>query len=150
MPSSLDIRPATPFDLPDILRLYALPDFDDGRMLSLDDARRRFARLQQYPDYHLYVACEGSRTVGTFSLLVMEKLNHLGAPAAIVDDVIVDADARGQGIGRRMMEFAMQRAREKGCYKLALTTNVKRTAAHRFYESLGFTRHGFSYVVDLD
>ncbi len=144
------IRLATQDDLPDILRLYALPDFDDGRALSLDDARNKFERLQRYPDYHLYVALDGGRIVGTFSLLVMEKLLHLATPAAIVDDVIVDEDRRGQGVGKQMMQYAMQLAREKGCYKLALSTNVKRTAAHRFYESLGFTRHGYSYIVDLD
>ena len=144
------IRPATPDDLPDILRLYALPDFDDGRALPLDEAQERFDRLRRYPDYHLYVAQLRGRTVGTFALLIMEKLLHLGAPAAIVDDVIVDTDCRGQGIGRQMMQFAMQLARKKGCYKLALSTNVKRTAAHHFYESLGFARHGYSYIVDLE
>lgn len=146
---ALDIRPATVDDLPEILRLYALPDFDDGRTLPIDEARIRFDRLRRYPDYHLYVAQAGARTIGTFSLLIMEKLLHLGTPAAIVDDVIVDNGSRGQGVGKQMMQYAMQLAREKGCYKLALSTNVKRTPAHRFYESLGFTRHGYSYVVNL-
>lgn len=150
MAAPLTIRPAAVDDLPDILRLYALPEFDNGRTLPLDDARERFARLEHYPDYRLYVAQDGLRTVGAFSLLVMEKLNHLGAPAAIVDDVIVDADCRNRGIGKQMMQRAMALAREKGCYKLALSTNVKRTDAHRFYESLGFTRHGYSYIVDLE
>ena len=144
------IRPAGVDDLPEILRLYALPEFDDGRLLSLADARRRFERLQQYPDYRIYVTEIGGRIMGTFAFLVMEKLNHLGKPAAIVDDVIEYAGVRGQGIGRRMMEHAMQLAREKGCYKLALSTNVKRAGAHRFYESLGFDRHGYSYIIDVD
>ncbi|HKQ46891.1 MAG TPA: GNAT family N-acetyltransferase [Phycisphaerae bacterium] len=150
MTPSLDIRSATADDLPDILRLYALPEFDDGRTLSLDEARNRFEGLRRYPDYHIYVAWQARRIVGTFALLVMEKLNHLGTPSAIVDDVIVATECRSQGIGRRMMEHAMQLARQKGCYKLALSTNVKRAEAHRFYESLGFVRHGYSYIINLD
>jgi predicted GNAT family acetyltransferase len=37
--------------------------------------------------------------------------------------------------------------REAGCYKMALSSNVKRAAAHAFYESLGFERHGYSFVI---
>jgi hypothetical protein len=34
--------------------------------------------------------------------------------------------------------------------KLALSSNFKRNAAHAFYDSLGFQRHGYSFLVDLD
>ncbi|MCP4230637.1 MAG: GNAT family N-acetyltransferase, partial [bacterium] len=50
----------------------------------------------------------------------------------------------------RMMDFALQRAQEAGCYKLALSTNVKRDEAHRFYENLGYKRHGYSYLIEID
>jgi GNAT superfamily N-acetyltransferase len=87
--------------------------------------------------------------VGTFALLVMDNLGHLGAPSAIVEDVAVDPQHQGHGIGRAMMKFALDRAQEQGCYKLMLSSNAKRERAHAFYESLGFTRHGFSFRVDL-
>lgn len=146
----LEIREARKSDLPEVLRLYALPEFDDGRVLSPDAAAARLARMTSYPDYRLYVAVNDGRIVGTFTLLVAEKILHLGASAAIVDDVIVDTHCRGRGIGKAMMEAALGIARTKGCYKLALSTNVKRADAHRFYESLGFLRHGYSYILDLD
>ncbi len=57
--------------------------------------------------------------------------------------------ARGQGIRRAMMAHALEECRKAGCYKLALSTNVKRAGAHRFYESLGFERHGYSYAIFL-
>jgi GNAT superfamily N-acetyltransferase len=47
------------------------------------------------------------------------------------------------------MQFAVDRSREKGCYKLMLSSNAKRERAHAFYESLGFERHGFSFRVNL-
>ena len=49
-----------------------------------------------------------------------------------------------------MMEFALERCRQKGCYKLVLSSNAKRTRAHAFYELLGFERHGYSFRVDLE
>lgn len=147
--SDVEVREATSEELPDVLRLYALADFDDGVVLSPDAALARLRQMERYPDYRLYVALVDGRIVGTFTLLVAEKILHLGASAAIVDDVIVDANRRGMGIGKAMMNAAMEKARKKGCYKLALSTNAKRVEAHRFYESLGFARHGYSYVIEL-
>jgi len=43
----------------------------------------------------------------------------------------------------------MQIAKEKGCYKLTLSSNLRREAAHAFYESLGFTKHGYSFLIEF-
>jgi GNAT superfamily N-acetyltransferase len=50
-------------------------------------------------------------------------------------------------VGRAMMAHAIEQCRKAGCYKLALSSNLKREDAHRFYESLGFERHGYSFVI---
>lgn len=147
---AIEIRDAGGSDLTEILRLYALPDFDDGASIPLEEARVLFNRLRADPHYHFVVAVEAGRVVGTYLLMVMEKLNHLGSKAAIVDDVIVDTAARGRGIGKAMMDHAMQTARRAGCYKLALSSQARRAAAHRFYEGLGFERHGYSYLIRLN
>lgn len=62
---------------------------------------------------------------------------------------MVDGEARGSGIGRAMIQFAMERARESGCYKLVLSSNLARTDAHAFYDALGFRRHGVSFGVSF-
>jgi GNAT superfamily N-acetyltransferase len=67
----------------------------------------------------------------------------------VVEDVAVLPSMQGKGIGRVMMEHARSECRRAGCYKLALSSNLKRTDAHRFYDSLGFERHGFSFVTDF-
>jgi GNAT superfamily N-acetyltransferase len=74
----------------------------------------------------------------------------MGAPSALVEDVVVPSDWRRKGVGKAMMTYAMALCREARCYKLALSSNVIREPAHRFYESLGFTCHGFSFVVEFD
>lgn len=145
----LAIRPASEADLPAVLALYAQPGMDDGKALPLDEAQALFRRFSAYPDYVLHVAEQDGAVVGTFALLVMVNLGHLGAPSAIVEDVVVSPDHQGAGIGRAMMGHAMRLASEKGCYKLVLSSNAKRTRAHAFYEQLGFRRHGVSFHVDL-
>lgn len=146
---SLALREAQAADLPGVLALYAQPSFDDGAVLSLDDALALWQRFAQYPNYTLWVATEADEVVGTYALLIMDNLAHRGTPSAIVEDVVVSQARQGQGIGREMMAHAMARARLSGCYKLVLSSNDKRQAAHAFYEGLGFQRHGQSFVVEL-
>ena len=145
----MNLRDITFDDLPDVLRLYAQPDFDNGEVLDDAQARALYARFLTYPDYKIYVAEEGGRIVGSFALLVMLNLGHCGAPSAIVEDVVVDPQMQGRGVGAAMMRAAMDLARDKGCYKLVLSSNAKRVRAHAFYERLGFTRHGMSFSVIL-
>jgi len=147
---TLIIRDADRHDLPGVLALYAQPDLDDGIILPLHDAERIFARFARYPDYTLYVAEQDGRIVGSFALLIMDNLGHLGAPSAIIEDVVVGPVLHGRGIGRAMMRFAMTRANEKHCYKLVLSSNAKRERAHKFYEQIGFERHGYSFRIMFD
>ena len=120
-----------------------------GCVLSLERAQGIFLRIGNYPDYRIYLAEQGERPVGTFALLIMDNLGHLGTPSAIVEDVVVCADCRGTGIGREMMRFATGLARDKGCYKFFFSSNLNRTEAHHFYEQLGFEKHGYSFFLNL-
>jgi GNAT superfamily N-acetyltransferase len=146
--ASISCRAACKEDLPAVLRLYAQPDLDNGRVLSLPEAERSFERFATYPDYRIHVALCQNRIVGPFALLIMDNLAHMGAPSAVIEDVAVDPEWQGSGIGTQMMQYAMQLCRDKGCYKAALSTNLKREKAHAFYESMGFERHGYSYRID--
>jgi GNAT superfamily N-acetyltransferase len=145
--TEIDIRKAVETDLAAILRLYAQPGIDDNQVLELDAASEIFQKMASYPRYHVYVARSGGAIVGTFALLVMDNLAHVGAPSAVVEDVCVDEGWRGKGVGRAMMKFAMSVANECGCYKLTLSSNLRRVDAHAFYRSLGFEQHGISFRV---
>ncbi len=147
---AITIREAGEADLPAILQLYAQPEMDDGDVLPLDTARDIFRQFSSYPHYVLYVAEHEGRIAGSYALLVMDNLGHLGARSAIVEDVVVDPAVHSQGLGQAMMRHALAEARLSGCYKLMLSSNAKRHRAHAFYEALGFERHGYSFRVDLD
>jgi GNAT superfamily N-acetyltransferase len=147
---SIHIREAGSQDLAALLALYGQPEVDNGQVLTLEQATAMLSRFRSYPSYKLYVALMGERLVGTFTLLIVENLAHQGAPTGVVEDVVVAVDCQRQGIGKQMMRFALERCRDAGCYKMALSSNARRAAAHRFYESLGFVQHGFSFVADLE
>lgn len=144
------IREAVSADLPAILSLYGQPDIDNGKAMDIEMANTVFRRINSYPNYRLFVATAHDHIVGTYALIILDNLAHMGAPSALVEDVVVLADWRRKGVGKAMMIHAMTLCREASCYKLALSSNLVRQPAHRFYEALGFTQHGFSFVVELE
>ena len=144
---NVEIRDAAESDLAAVLRILAESGIDGGQSFTLEQAREHFARIRQRPGFRLLVAAVEGEVVGTYALLIMEKLGKRGTPAGVVEDVAVLPSRQGQGIGRAMMEHARDACRRAGCYKLALSSNLKREDAHRFYDSLGFERHGFSFVT---
>ena len=86
---------------------------------------------------------------GVYSLLIMHKLGHKCVPSAILEDIVVASARQRQGLGKALVAHAMDMARSKNCYKLVLSSNARRTDAHRFYDQLGFQRHGVSFHVAL-
>ncbi|MCH7669675.1 MAG: GNAT family N-acetyltransferase [Acidobacteria bacterium] len=59
---------------------------------------------------------------------------------ARIEDVIVDSESRGQGIGALLTETAVEKARTAGAKAVGLTSRPAREAANRLYTSLGFER----------
>jgi GNAT superfamily N-acetyltransferase len=147
MKQSVWCRKANKEDLPAVLRLYAQLEMDDGNALSLSEAEHLFDKFTCYPDYNIYVAVYSDQIIGSFELLIMDNLGHLGAPSAVIEDVVVDPKWQGHGVRKMMMQEAIKICNGKGCYKTVLSSNLKRSRAHAFYESLGFKRHGYSYYV---
>jgi len=77
--------------------------------------------------------------IGTLQLTYTPSISFQGGRRCTVESVRIDEKYRGQGIGREMMLWVIERAKEKGCISMQLTTNAERKDAHRFYENLGFS-----------
>jgi len=133
--------------LTEVLELYS--QIDNEQVLELDDAKRIFYRMKEYPDYNVYVALVDGVIVGTFALAIMDNLAHLGSKSGLIEDVVVSEQFRGRGIGKQMMAYAVGICREKQCYKVCLSSNLKRHDAHKFYEKIGFRIHGYSFLVTI-
>ena len=61
-----------------------------------------------------------------------------GLPVYVSDAICTDPEYRGQGLGRKVMEMAIEFARENNCYKVILQSASFRKEAHQFYKNLGF------------
>ena len=145
--SSIAMRAAGAADIPALLALLAILDTAGDEPLSHEQAAATLATMARYPSFRTFLAERDGRALGTYTLIIMENLGHRGRPSALVENVAVHPDARGLGLGRLMMEHARGLCRARGCYKMALSSNLVREEAHAFYEHLGFEKHGYSFRI---
>ena len=147
--NDLAIRAANERDIPAILKLYRDAGIDGEIGFTVEEAVAHFALLRTYPYFQVFVAVSGETVFGTYELVILDNMAKRGRKSGIVEDVAVDPEHQGSGIGRAMMQHALDQCRLAACYKMTLSSNLKREGAHRFYDSLGFTRHGYSFQIEL-
>lgn len=143
------VRQATENDIGAVLEIYSQPSVDNGVSLKTDEAKKIFKKIEAYPSYKIYVAEINGLVIGTAAVLIMHNLGHLGKKSAIFESIAVLPEWQGRGVGKEMLRFVNDICNKAECYKITLSANIKRKNAHRFYESLGFVQHGFSYKLLL-
>jgi GNAT superfamily N-acetyltransferase len=97
-----------------------------------------FQEIDDDQNNELLVAEVNGKIIGILQLTFIPYLTFQGGKRAQIEAVHVDGRYRNQGIGNRMIEWAILRARQENCHLVQLTTNKQRTDAHRFYERFGF------------
>lgn len=139
----LTIRLARRADLPAIVRMLADDALGATREQYTDplpeEYVRAFEAIDGDPNQELIVveAADGA-VIGTLQLTFLAGISHRGAWRAQIEGVRVDAGHRSGGIGRRMILWAVERARARGCRMVQLTSDKSRSDAIRFYAKLGF------------
>ena len=149
--SKLKINLATKKDLAILNNLYA--DMNHKPLMSENEIIKIWQQIQEVPDYYIYLAYLKNKVIGTFTLFFTPTMMHPGFhKSAILDSVTILSIYRGQGYGKQMMQQALEISADAGCYKVTLSSNIKRDRAHKFYKSLGFQQHGwsFSYLLSID
>lgn len=110
---------------------------------------KAFEAIEADPNQQLIVADWNGEVVGTLQLMYMPSISYQGGTRAQVESVRVLGRLRGQGIGARMMKWAIEQARQRGCHLMQLTSHKSRSDAHRFYERLGFTKSHIGMKINL-
>jgi GNAT superfamily N-acetyltransferase len=134
----MEHRIARQEDLPGILELYRQLTPDDPP-LAPERAQAIWERIESNDDLRYFVAVDGQKVVSSCNIAVVPNLTRSGASWAIIENVVTDSTCRRQGIGKRLMEMAIEFAKSRGCYKVCLLSNSTRAGAHKFYEELGFS-----------
>lgn len=135
-------RRARAEDLPQIVALLA----DDFIGQAREDADSRpnpryltaFEAISRDPNQWLAVLEDEGKLVGCLQISFIPGLSRTGLLRGQIESVRIAGERRGEGLGRRMLEWAIDQCRERGCGLVQLTTDKRRTEARRLYEQLGF------------
>lgn len=141
--SNVRFRIATKHDLDRIVEMLAddvLGSKRERNERPLPDSYiKAYQAITADPNNELLVACRGDEVIGVQQITFTPYITHQGGWRATIEGVRTSSSERGKGLGTELIRFGIQRAKERGCHLVQLTTDKKREDALRFYESLGFT-----------
>ena len=129
-------------DLPSIVRLLADDELGSQREQYEDPLPEvyysAFEQIESDPNHELIVVERNGEVIGTLHLMLLPSISYQGGLRAQIESVRMDKQFQSRGIGSAMMQWSMQRAKQRGAHIVQLTTHKSREDAHRFYERLGF------------
>jgi len=150
---SIQFRQATQEDLPAIVQILAEDELGVGRERFETPLPptyyTAFETIESDPNQEIIVVELDREIVGTLQLMFLPSLSYQGGTRAQIESVRVLQRLRGQGIGADMMRWAMERARQRGCHLMQLTSHKSRVDAHQFYEKLGFVMSHVGMKIEL-
>nr|WP_299338028.1 GNAT family N-acetyltransferase [Allomuricauda sp.] len=139
----MKFRKATKADVPFIVQMLADDALGAQRENYQDPIPKEylnaFEKINRDSNQELIVVEGENRNVlGTLQLSFITYLTYQGGTRAQIEAVRIRKDQRGKGLGKKMFQWAIERARQKNAHVLQLTTDKKRPKAISFYEDLGF------------
>jgi ribosomal protein S18 acetylase RimI-like enzyme len=152
----LTYREAELVDIPDLIAL--LVDDELGKLredasIPLNSCyRSALEHIEADPNNQLIIVQNRQQLIGMLQLTFIPYLTHMGSWRCLIEGVRIHKDYRGQGLGTRLFEWAIERAEERGCALVQLTSDKRRHEAIRFYEGLGFkaSHEGFKLRLSSD
>ena len=108
-----------------------------------------FTQIANDPNNELTVVETDGEIIGMMQLTFIPYLTHKGTWRCLIEGVRIAETHRGKGLGGEFFTWAINRAKEKGCSIVQLTSDKQRPEAIRFYESLGFkaNHEGFKLKI---
>ena len=115
--------------------LKLLDSLKQASNIEKSKAKEIFEKINANPDHIIAVAELDGKIVGATTLFIESKFIHNGGLVGHIEDVVVNKEYQGQKMGEKIMNYLIEIAKNRGCYKTILdcTDDVK-----PFYEKLGF------------
>ena len=126
-------------DFEAVMRLYRQLQPADPILTNGED-RRVFEDIPRTPNLRRFVLERDGGVQATAYLNIIPNLTRSASPYALIENVVVDADARGAGLGKRILGHTLESAWGAGCYKVMLLTGSKRLSTQAFYRACGASR----------
>ena len=124
-------------DISGILELYKQINNSNASSFTINDAEKIWENIEKY-NIKYFCAKDNGKIVGSCYICIIPNLTSNGKSIGFIENVITDENYRKKGIGKKLMEMAVEYAKENNCYKVTLQSGIKRPEAHKFYEKIGF------------
>lgn len=142
MTENFHIRKANREDIPHIVKLLTEDHLGKQRenyQIPLPEQYyAAFSEINSDRNNYLMVVENDLNIIGTLQLTIITYLTYQGGKRAQIEGVRIAESYRGHGIGKFMVEWAVNKATEIGCHVVQLTMDKKRQNTIKFYEKLGF------------
>ena len=139
-----------------VIRRLKKEDLWNGFLTTLDSLRQTsniekgtaekiFNKINANEEHIIAVAELNGKIVGATTLFIETKFIHNGGKVGHIEDVVVDKEHQGKGIGEKIVKYLLNEAQKRGCYKTILdcTDEVK-----PFYEKIGFKQNANALRFD--
>jgi GNAT superfamily N-acetyltransferase len=139
MSNTTVIKEASETDLPRIESLLTelINTMDNSKGIDLFKALENYRFLLKETNSHFLVAKINGSAVGFINFSIRKTVLHPGS-SALIDELVVSEQYRGQGIGRQLVSTAVERARGFGCCEAEVSTEKVNSKAREFYKNCGF------------
>ncbi|MEK7644219.1 MAG: GNAT family N-acetyltransferase [Patescibacteria group bacterium] len=108
-----------------------------------------FRKTKQEGCYGVRISAEeNGKTAGWAFLIIIANDRHI-EPYGLMENVYIEEEYRGGGIGTKLVELVIEEAKIRGCYKLLATCRHSKPQVHSMYEKHGFRNHGLEFRMDL-
>jgi ribosomal protein S18 acetylase RimI-like enzyme len=119
---------------------------EDPTGFDPDRAMENCREMLGLPDHHVLLARIGGTASGLVHLTIRQSILH-DRPTGLIDELVVAREFRGQGIGRMLMDAALDRCRELGCCEVEVSTERSNRQAQEFYGRCGFSEQGVLFEL---
>ena len=137
----MEIRELKASELPQLLSLYKHLHRADQPLPDYSVVEQTWSHIQTSPDFKYFGVFDNNNLVASCNLSIIPNLTHGCRPFGLIENVVTATSHRRQGLGKQVLQYALEHAWKSSCYKVMLCTGRKDEGTYKFYESAGFDRH---------
>ena len=134
----MEFRRLTGADLTSLLELYRQLDADDDQSTP-EQSEKVWMQIENDPNIQYFGAIDNGKVVSTCYAVYIPNLTRGNRGICFIENVVTDQEYRKRGLASKVIDMAVEFAKEHHCYKAILQSGITRNEAHQFYENKGFS-----------
>jgi len=148
--NTVHVRDAKKSDLEKIksLIIELIDAVNNTEGINIDAVTRNCESILDNKNSHFLVAEINDSVICFINFTIRETILH-SAPSGLIDELVVSKDHRGKGVGRKLVQVAIEKCKQLGCCEVEVSTELSNINARKFYKKMGFKEKGLLFEMDL-